>query len=230
MVAGAIASGVRGVSGRITLDRPEKLNALTPGMVEEFAALLAAWENDDAVRLVVVDGAGERGLCAGGDLRLVMESRAAGDGRACRFWASEYRLNAAIAAYRKPIVAFMTGIVMGGGVGVSAHGRHRIVTETTRLAMPEVRIGIIPDVGGTWLLAHAPGELGTYVALTGAALSGSDAIALGLADHFVREAALPALREALEGLASAGGMPCVPQSNDTRSFRPRPRCFASGRW
>ena len=157
-------------------------------MVDEFTALLAAWQNDDAVGVVLIDGAGERGLCAGGDLRVVVESRAAGDDRASRFWAAEYRLNAAIAAYRKPVVAFMTGIVMGGGVGISAHASRRIVTETTRLAMPEVRIGIIPDVGGTWLLSRAPGELGTYAALTGAAVRAAMRSRLGLRIDFVREA------------------------------------------
>ena len=186
-----------GGAGWITLDRPAKLNALTPEMVAEMARLLQEWERDADLRLVLLDGAGARGFCAGGDIKFVRDSGLARDGQAQIFWADEYRLDAQIAGFGKPVVAFMTGIVMGGGVGLSAHTRHRIVTESTRLAMPEAGIGLIPDVGSTWLFSRARGETGTYLALTGSAVGAADAIALGLADHFVAEAALEALKAAL---------------------------------
>lgn len=184
-------------AGHITLERPAKINALTPAMVAGIAASLAAWERDPAVRFVVLDGAGPRGFCAGGDVVYVHESMRAGDGAAIAFWADEYRLNAQIANYPKPIVAIMNGIVMGGGVGLAGHARLRIVTDSTRFAMPEVGIGLIPDVGGTWLLSRTPGGTGTYLALSGRAIGAADAIALGLAERYVPEARLPALVEAL---------------------------------
>ncbi|WP_018680724.1 enoyl-CoA hydratase/isomerase family protein [Actinokineospora enzanensis] len=183
--------------GRITLDRPRAINALTHAMITDMAAALAAWAEDDDVRAVLIDGAGERGLCAGGDIRAIHDDARAGGRTAPAFWADEYRLNARIATYPKPYIALMDGIVMGGGVGVSAHGSVRVVTERTRLAMPEVGIGLAPDVGGTYLLARAPGELGTHAALTGAPVSGADAIHCGLADHFVRADRLPLLIEDL---------------------------------
>jgi enoyl-CoA hydratase len=149
------------------------------------------------VSVVVIDGAGTRGLCAGGDIRALLESGSRNDGMAETFWRDEYKLNAAIGSYPKPVVAFMDGIVMGGGVGISAHASCRIVTEKTMLAMPEVGIGLLPDVGGTWLLSHAPGELGTYLALTGSRIGGADAILAGLADYFVQSERLPELAKAL---------------------------------
>ncbi|SES33121.1 enoyl-CoA hydratase [Streptomyces sp. yr375] len=175
-----------GRAGWIVLNRPKALNALTHEMVGRIAAALDTWEQDDAVELVVITGAGERGLCAGGDIRAIHEDALSGDGEATRlFWRDEYRLNARIARYPKPYVAVMDGIVMGGGVGVSAHGSVRIVTERTRIAMPETGIGLVPDVGGTHLLARAPGELGTHLALTAGAVGAGDALLCGLADHFV---------------------------------------------
>lgn len=180
--------------GELTLNRPESINALDAEMVEIMAAALRRWVEDDAVRAVVVSGAGLRGLCAGGDIVAIHRDAAALRGAddaalaACdsaAFWRAEYRMNAEIADYPKPYVAIMDGIVMGGGVGISGHGNTRIVTDRTRLAMPEVGIGLVPDVGGTWLLAQLPDELGTYVALTSVHLNGADAIALGLADHYV---------------------------------------------
>ncbi|MCP2262185.1 enoyl-CoA hydratase [Streptoalloteichus tenebrarius] len=182
----------RGV-GRITLNRPKAINALTHGMVRLIDAALVDWAADDAVRLVVVDGAGERGLCAGGDIRSIYEDARAGGTASLAFWADEYRMNARIARFPKPYLAFMDGVVMGGGVGVSSHGTVRVVTERTRLAMPEVGIGLVPDVGGTYLLSRAPGELGTFAALTGTALSAADAIHCGLADLVVPSDRLPAL-------------------------------------
>ncbi|MGW2686791.1 enoyl-CoA hydratase/isomerase family protein [Streptomyces sp. NPDC001414] len=175
-----------GRTAHITLNRPKALNALTHAMVLAMDEALAAWERDPAVEAVVISGAGERGLCAGGDIRAVHDDARDGDGSAAAaFWRDEYRLNARIAGYPKPYVAVMDGIVMGGGVGVSAHGSVRIATERSRIAMPETGIGFVPDVGGTYLLALAPGELGTHLALTGAQIGAADALLCGLADHCV---------------------------------------------
>jgi len=171
--------------GLMTLNRPRAINSLTQSMVDTMAEVLATWAGDDGIRAVVLDGAGERGLCAGGDVIALYHSARAGGAEARKFWFDEYRLIAAIGNYPKPYVALMDGIVMGGGVGVGAHGNVRVVTGTTKMAMPEVGIGFIPDVGATYPLSRAPGRLGLYAALTGAPFSGADAIALGLADHFV---------------------------------------------
>ncbi|MFF8812754.1 enoyl-CoA hydratase/isomerase family protein [Streptomyces pactum] len=193
--------GTDGHAGRLVLNRPRALNALTHTMVRDIATALDAWEADDSVAAVVVTGAGDRGLCAGGDIRAIHDDVRAGGGRASAdFWRDEYRLNARIARYPKPYVAFMDGIVMGGGVGVSAHGSVRIATERSRIAMPETGIGFIPDVGGTFLLSRAPGELGTHLALTAAAVGAADAVLCGLADHYVPSARLP---EAVAALATS---------------------------
>jgi enoyl-CoA hydratase len=184
--------------GRITLNRPAALNALSLGMIEAIDGALAAWEHDPQIAAVLIDGAGPRGLCAGGDIRVMQENvRSGAAERPDRYLAIEYAMNARIAAFPKPYVAFMDGIVMGGGVGVSAHGSVRIVTERTRLAMPEVGIGFLPDVGGTWLLSRAPGELGTHAGLTGTILTAFDAIACGLADHHVPSERLDRLAASL---------------------------------
>lgn len=183
--------------GVVTLNRPKAINSLNHVMVTGLAQALTAWEHDDDVRAVLLTGAGERGLCAGGDVVAIYHSAKAGDDDARNFWHDEYLLNAHIGRYRKPYVALMDGIVMGGGVGVGAHGNVRVVTEKTKLGMPEVGIGFIPDVGGTYLLSRAPGQLGIHAALTGAPFSGSDAIALGFADHFVPQADLQAFKDAV---------------------------------
>lgn len=190
---------LEGRAGRITLDRPKALNALTLGMVRAIRAALDAWQDDPAIALVVLDGAGERGLCAGGDVRSLYDARGEGSGFARTFWREEYRLNALIHRYPKPFVPIMDGIVMGGGIGLSAHvrGGNRIVTERSRIAFPETTIGLIPDVGGTWLLAHAPEPAGAYLALLGATMGGADAIWTGFADCLVPSASLPALVAAL---------------------------------
>jgi enoyl-CoA hydratase len=188
----------RGHLGVITLNRPTAVNALNAGMVEAMLEQLTAWADDDAVATVLVRGAGDRGLCAGGDIVAIYQDMLAGGGATADFWATEYRLNALISRYPKPYVAFMDGLVLGGGVGISAHGSVRVVTERTRTGMPETTIGFVPDVGGTLLLSRAPGECGTHAALTGAHLSGADALFLGLADHFVPSENLPALAEVLE--------------------------------
>ncbi|QLY32111.1 enoyl-CoA hydratase/isomerase family protein [Nocardia huaxiensis] len=192
--------------GLITLNRPRAINALNHPMALVILDALRAWAADDEVRTVVLTGAGERGLCAGGDIvaihndaknAVAQADTAAADSPSGKFWRDEYILNALIGRYPKPYVAVMDGIVMGGGVGLSGHARHRIVTERSMVGMPETGIGFIPDVGGTWLLAHAPGELGTHVALTTARMSAGDAIAAGFADHFVPSEHIPALLEAL---------------------------------
>ncbi|MFJ4210827.1 enoyl-CoA hydratase/isomerase family protein [Paenarthrobacter sp. NPDC089675] len=188
----------RGHLGIVTLNRPRAVNALNAGMVKAMLQQLAAWADDDSVANVLVQGAGDRGLCAGGDIVAIYKDMLHGGSETADFWADEYRLNALIANYPKPYVAFMDGLVLGGGVGVSAHGSVRVVTERTRTGMPETTIGFVPDVGGTLLLSRAPGEAGTHAALTGAHLSGADALFLGLADHFVPSGSLPALAEELE--------------------------------
>ncbi|UGQ11716.1 enoyl-CoA hydratase/isomerase family protein [Yinghuangia sp. ASG 101] len=183
-----------GRAAYVTLNRPQALNALTHPMVSRIDEALRAWENDPRVEVVVLTGAGERGLCAGGDIWAIHDDARDGDGSAsAAFWRDEYRLNARIARYPKPYVAVMDGVVMGGGVGVSAHGDVRVVTERSRIAMPETGIGFVPDVGGTYLLARAPGELGTHLALTGTQAVADDALLCGLADHHVPSAALPDL-------------------------------------
>ncbi len=188
----------RGHLGVVTLNRPQAVNALTAGMVQAMLEQLTEWAGDDAVKTVLVHGAGERGLCAGGDIVAIYDDMLRHGDQTADFWAIEYRLNSLIARYPKPYVAFMDGLVLGGGVGISAHGSVRVVTEWTRTGMPETTIGFVPDVGGTLLLSRSPGESGTHAALTGAHLSGADALFLGLADHFVPSESLPALAEALE--------------------------------
>lgn len=188
----------RGALGHLTLNRPRAINALTHGMVKTIAHALDAWERDDDVATVLITGAGERGLCAGGDIVGIYHDALEDGGGTRQFWKDEYRLNARIANYPKPVVVFMDGVVLGGGIGISAHASVRVVTERTRFGMPEVGIGFAPDVGGTWLLSGAPGELGTHLALTGGMGSGADAIALGFADHYVPADWLPTLSTALE--------------------------------
>jgi enoyl-CoA hydratase len=189
----------RGCAGFITLNRPKALNALTLGMVRIMAAALDAWERDPSVTRAVILGAGERAFCAGGDIRRLYEHGLAGDHDAqLTFWREEYQLNRRIKTYSKPYVALIDGIVMGGGVGVSAYASHRVAGERYRFAMPEVGIGFFPDVGATWLLPRLPRNAGVYFALTGANAAAGDALALGLADVFVASAATGALAKALE--------------------------------
>ncbi len=184
-------------TGLITLNRPKAINSLTHSMVVAMSKVLAEWESNDDIRAVVVGGAGERGLCAGGDIVVIYHSARADGSEARQFWYDEYLLNAQIGRFDKPYVALMDGIVMGGGVGVAVHGSLRVVTDTTKMAMPEVGIGLIPDVGGTLILSRAPGLLGLHAALTGAPFDGADAIALGFADHFVPHDKLGAFTEAI---------------------------------
>ena len=189
-----------GAAGIVRLNRPKAINAVTLEMFRDIDKALDAFEADPAVAVIVLEGAGERGLCAGGDIRALYESSKVRGDLGKILWREEYILNARIATFPKPYVAFMDGIVMGGGVGLAAHGRHRVVTEKTKLAMPEVGLGFFPDVGGTWLLSHSPGEIGTYFGLTGQTMNGADAIHARFADAVVPSARLAALREALTRL------------------------------
>ncbi|WP_375691277.1 enoyl-CoA hydratase/isomerase family protein [Pseudooceanicola sp. LIPI14-2-Ac024] len=187
-----------GKAGRITLTRPKALNALSYDMAMAIDRALIDWASDDAVALVLLDAEGEKAFCAGGDVRGLYDRGIAGDLDYARtFWRDEYRMNARMAEYGKPIVAFMQGFVMGGGVGIGCHASHRVVGETTRMAMPECGIGLIPDVGGSLLLARAPGRLGEYLALTTDRMDAPDAIRAGFADHYLPEGGWDALKSAL---------------------------------
>lgn len=198
---------VEGSLGRVLLNRPRAINSLTRDMVRAMSERLVAWADDDAVAAVSLEGAGERGLCAGGDVRQVREAHLAGTSGGVDFWAEEYVLDAQIAEYPKPFVAVMDGIVMGGGLGLSMFGAARWTTERSQIAMPETIIGFFPDVAATYLLSRAPGEAGTHVALTGATVTGADAVHLGLADAVVESARVP---ELLAAIAAGGPVEPVP--------------------
>ena len=195
----------RGSLGHLRLNRPAKINALNLEMIAAVRSALARWRDDPAVTAVLIDGAGPRGLCAGGDIAAVYDGIRGGSGFPDEFWADEYRMNLDIAEYRKPIVALMHGITFGGGLGISAHASIRVVTDSSVLAMPETAIGLAPDVGGLHLLARAPGELGTHAALTGARLGPGDAIAAGLADLYLDAADLATLPDSLVSALESGG-------------------------
>ncbi|WBY09963.1 enoyl-CoA hydratase/isomerase family protein [Sphingomonas sp. 7/4-4] len=188
---------VEGRTGRIRLNRPKAIHALNTAMCAKMLDALLAWRSDTDVEAVLIDHAEGRGFCAGGDIRMIAES-GAGDGAAARdFFRVEYQLNHALFTYAKPIVAFMDGITMGGGVGISMPAKFRVATENTRFAMPETGIGLFPDVGGGWYLSRLPGRIGEYLALTGARLNGADCLKLGLATHYMASAKLD---EAKQGL------------------------------
>ena len=175
----------RGALGLITLNRPKALNALTQDMCVAMKKQLDGWARDDAVKVVAVRGAGERAFCAGGDIRALYESGNAGTSYALDFYRDEYILDSTIKHYPKPYVALIHGIDMGGGVGVSVNGSHRIAAESMVFAMPETGIGLFPDVGGSYFLPRCPGEIGMYLALTGARLKTPEALYAGIATHFV---------------------------------------------
>lgn len=189
---------IDGRAGRITLTRPQALNALTHAMLNAIAAALEKWRADPGVALVIIDAEGKRAFCSGGDIAQMYASGRAGNysyGRA--FWRDEYRLNAMIRQYAKPVITLMQGYTMGGGVGIGCHASHRVVGETSRIALPECSIGLVPDVGSTLLLANAPGSLGAYLGLTGTRLGPGDAIHTGFADHFLPESRWPQVVGAL---------------------------------
>jgi len=199
--------------GYITLTRPQALNALSHGMALAIEEAMTAWEHDDDVAFVLIDAEGEKAFCAGGDIAYFYKHGLEGNHKASQdFWRDEYRLNAKIANYSKPYVALMDGIVMGGGVGISAHGSHRIVTDRTMMAMPECAIGLIPDVGGTYLLANTPGACGEYLGLTGARLGGADCVYAGIADYLVPSEKLNDLRDAL---LNEGDLDVITSFNET---------------
>jgi len=188
-----------GKAGHVTLNRPQALNALTHPMCLDLEQAMQNWVDDDDIGLLMIDAEGEKAFCAGGDIVKIYDEGKSGQvGNALAFWRDEYRLNHAIYTYAKPYVAIMDGIVMGGGVGISAHGSHRVVTERTMFAMPECAIGLLPDVGGTHLLGQMPGACGEYAGLTGARLSGADCIYAGVADYFVPSDKLESLKAALQ--------------------------------
>lgn len=182
---GLVLARVARGTGHLVLNRPRAINALTTDMVRAVKAQLDAWADADDVQRVLLTGAGERGLCAGGDVRAVREGLSDPDSEAAHFLPDEYAMDATIAAFPKPFVAWMDGIVMGGGLGISAHASHRLVTQRARVAMPETIIGFYPDVGMAWRLAQAPGEIGTHLAMTGSTIGGEDAVAVGFADLLV---------------------------------------------
>jgi enoyl-CoA hydratase len=193
----------RGAAGIVTLNRPRALNAVTHGMVKALRAQLDAWAHDPAVTRVVIQAAGERAFSAGGDIRALYDLGQAGRyDEVLQFWRDEYPLNAAIKGFRKPYVALIDGLVMGGGVGISVHGSHRVAGDRFQFAMPEVGIGFFPDVGATWFLPRMPGEIGTYCALTGERFTAADGVSFGIATHRVPSRHFPALIDGLTGTVS----------------------------
>lgn len=196
-----------GVLGRVLLNRPKAINSLTRGMVVAMRVQLGEWAGDDSVSVVSIEGAGDRGLCAGGDVRAVREAHLAGTSGGVDFWADEYVLDAQIAEYPKPVIAVMDGVVMGGGLGISMFADARWATERSKVAMPETKIGFFPDVASTYLFARAPGELGTHLAMTGETITGADAVHLGLADAVVDSSSVT---DRLAPIAASGPVEAVP--------------------
>ncbi|MCV0437414.1 MAG: enoyl-CoA hydratase/isomerase family protein [Hydrogenophaga sp.] len=197
-----VIAELRGRVGCITLNRPKALNALSLGMIRDLTRALRAWKDDDAVLAVVIRGVGKEGpfgaFCAGGDIRFFHQAALAGDAALEDFFTEEYALNHLVQTYPKPYIALMDGIVMGGGMGISQGASLRIVTERSKLAMPETHIGLFPDVGGGYFLSRCAGRLGEYLALTGLVLGGREALTAGLADGFIDSGRLPGLWTSLE--------------------------------
>ena len=206
---------IDGAAGRLSLNRPKAIHALTLGMVRAMTEALLAWRDDDALQVVILDHAAapdgdpklSRGFCAGGDIAMLRASALEDDGASARaFFHAEYRLNHLLFTYPKPAVAFMDGIVMGGGVGISAPAQFRIATENTRFAMPETGIGLFPDVGGGWYLSRLTGRTGAFLALTGARLDGAECMALGLATHYLPVADLAEAKARIGAGEAAGAV------------------------
>lgn len=188
-----------GRAGRITLTRPKALNALRYDMCLAIEAAIDDWRKDPEVAVILLDAEGEKAFCAGGDVAQLYQTGKEGDfDFARRFWADEYRLNNKLHGYAKPVISFMQGFTMGGGVGIGCHGSHRVVGDTSKIAMPECGIGLVPDVGGTLLLAQAPGRMGEYLGLTGARMGPGDVVYAGFADYFIPETQWPDLIAQLE--------------------------------
>ncbi|WP_299842355.1 enoyl-CoA hydratase/isomerase family protein [uncultured Roseovarius sp.] len=208
-----------GHAGRITLTRPKALNAVTYEMCQAIEAALDAWQDDDDIALVIIDAEGDKAFSAGGDIQKLYETGRAGDfGYGQTFWADEYRLNAKIHEYSKPYVSFMQGFTMGGGVGVSCHGSHRIVCENSQIAMPECGIGLVPDVGGSLMLAQAPGRLGEYLGMTCARMGPADAIFVGFADTYIPAEDWSALIQRLEETGDINAIGALAQDAPTGSL------------
>ena len=188
-MTGAVRVAVEGSVGRLTLDAPKTLNSLTLDMVEELAGALERWRDDDQIKVLFIDGAGEKAFCAGGDVQALRDSSLATPGGPCEyaenFFAREYRMNYMLHTYPKPIVCWGHGVVMGGGLGVLAGCSHRVVSERTRIGMPEITIALFPDVGGSWFLNRMPGQVGRFLALTAANINANDALFCGLGNHFL---------------------------------------------
>ena len=191
---------IEGKVGRIRLNRPKAIHALNTAMCAAVLDALAAWRDDPKVEAVMIDHTEGRGFCAGGDIRMLAESGAKDGVEAREFFFTEYRMNHRLFTYEKPVVAFMDGITMGGGVGISQPARYRVATENTRLAMPETGIGLFPDVGGGWYLSRLPGRVGQYLALTGHRLDGAECLNLGLASDYLTS---DTLEEAKTRIAAA---------------------------
>lgn len=190
---------ITGHAGRITLTRGKALNALSYDMAMAIETALDAWADDDRVKLIVLDAEGDKAFCAGGDIAEIYATGTRGDfDYARRFWRDEYRMNAKMFTFPKPVVSLMQGFTMGGGVGIGCHGSHRVVGETSKMSMPECGIGLIPDVGGSLILSRAPGRLGEFLGTTGFRMGPADAILAGFADYFVPQENWPALIKTLE--------------------------------
>lgn len=214
-----------GRAGRITLTRPKALNALSYEMCMALDAALRNWREDDAVDLILIDAEGDKAFCAGGDIAELYATGTRGDfAYGQRFWRDEYRMNAMIFEYPKPVISFLQGFTMGGGVGIGCHGSHRIVCDSSQIAMPECGIGLIPDVGGSLLLALAPGRLGEFLGTTGHRMDAGDAIYAGFADHYIPRETWPDLIEMLEasGRAELVGEHAQPAPHSTlRELQPQ---------
>lgn len=214
-----------GQAGRITLHRPDAMNALTLPMCRGIESALDDWRDDASVQVVVLDAEGDRAFCSGGDIAEMYEHGSAGDFEyGQNYWRDEYRLNAKIARYPKPIVSLMQGYTMGGGVGVGCHGSHRVVCENSRIAMPECGIGLVPDVGGSLILARAPGRIGEFLGVTGFRMGPDDAIFVGFADHFIPRERWTELIASLEKSGDArvvADASVVPEPGRLRELQPK---------
>jgi enoyl-CoA hydratase/carnithine racemase len=220
-----------GHAGTILMNRPKALNALDIAMIRDFAHALGQWRNDAAVKLVVLEGAGGRAFCAGGDVRAVRAAAVAGDRASVEaFFTEEYAVNEGIARFGKPWVSLIDGICMGGGIGLAIHNGPRVVSEHALLAMPETAIALFPDVGTSYVLPRLPGAIGNWLALTGARLAGADAVHAGLATHFVPRARLAELRAALVETGDAAAVETFAETPPEASFAPHraaiDRCFS----
>ncbi len=220
-----------GHAGTILMNRPKALNALTLEMIRDFAHAIGQWRNDAAVKLVVLEGAGGRAFCAGGDVRAVREAAVAGEhAPVTAFFSEEYAVNEGIARFGKPWVSLIDGICMGGGIGLAVHNGPRIVTENALLAMPETAIALFPDVGTSYILPRLPGAIGTWLALTGARLKGADAVHAGLATHYVPRARLQEMRDSLVQEGDTAAVERFAETPPEASFAPQraaiDRCFS----